>query len=387
MAKYGRTVNSSFVIDGKEFPVLAWTATLASQGTMGTASAEGLLSDLIDNNLDLIEASQDANGASLDIYAGFGDNKERVFSGVVDECNLNFDDNTFTVRGRDHSASFKDGKRTLANLNTKNQKISEIVKQIADKFGFKSDITDPGLMAGVKMNGQYNFAPEPQHYWKTLQTLAMNVGYECYMKDGNTLYFGPPKEQGNITVNYGADRGSGAENPGWGLEVDYQPRNNSNITVKVMSVDTQTTKKITATAKTDEVTVGKGHRTSSSKSGSNTKSRSVAAGHSGVKAPPKTTYYIQRHGLSKEHAEKLAQGMAEQLAKRQIILSMNIEGLPSMKIHSIVTLRETGIDLMGFSGIPLNVAEVSHTFHMSEGDSNDGGYVTHFKALAQIERV
>ena len=85
--------------------------------------------------------------------------------------------------------------------------------------------------------------PPPQNYWLLLQKLADEVGYECYMQPDQTLYFGPEQDAGTITVNYGAPAGSGAENPGWGLTVDYNPRNNSDINISVVSYDPQTGQK------------------------------------------------------------------------------------------------------------------------------------------------
>jgi prophage tail gpP-like protein len=111
---------------------------------MATAEAKGALSDLIDAGLDIISASLTMNGAELDIYAGYNGNSQLIFSGVVDTCDLDWDENTYEIKGRDHAASLADGKQTLANINYRNQSVAQIVQQVADQFGFATNITDPG---------------------------------------------------------------------------------------------------------------------------------------------------------------------------------------------------------------------------------------------------
>ena len=374
-----RILDTAIFISGEEFLVTSWRATLANQGSMGTAEAEGSLTDLRLSDIDLIEACQDKNGAPFDIYAGFNNEWKRVFSGIVDECDFDFDEERFIIRGRDHSAALADGKQTMADLNYRNQSVAQIVQQIADKFGFQTDITDPGVMAGPLVNGENSFNPQPQPYWTLLQTLAESVGYECYMTPDQVLYFGPEKEQGNVTVSYGMPRGSGAENPAWGFNVSFKPRNNSNIVVKALSYDPQTAQPVTSTAEADEKKISKNGRKSRSLSGKKKKVQS----HRGIsgtnKAPAKTVYYIRCPGMTADQAQARCQSMADSLAKRQLICSFNIEGLLGLKVHSTVNIKEGNIDLYGFADMDLNVAEVSHNWNM-----NDGFY-TSVRAVGEVE--
>jgi phage protein D len=381
-----RKVFTAVMIAGEIFPVMSWKATLANQGNMGTFSAEGALSDLIASGLDVIAASQDAEGAECDIYVGYDDETELIFSGVVDSCDLDWDEDKFSVKGRDHSASFADGKQTMAKLNYRNQTVGQMVQQICDEFGFDAEIDDPGIKAGPLMNGEHSFNPQPRSYWNLLQELAENSGCECYMKPDQTLYFGKEKEESSITVNYGAPPESDAENPGWGLKVSYNPRNNSNIEVKALSYNSQTTESISASAKATQVKTGKGRKTKKSIGGRKRKVKATAK-HSGSRAKHKSVHYIRCAGLTADQAQARCQGAADALAKRQIIVEMSIEGLTKMKIHSQVTLKETQIPLYGFANIPLNVAEVNHEFTTPGDGDSSGGFVTSFRAMAQIESV
>ncbi|MBU6455451.1 MAG: hypothetical protein KGS72_27010 [Cyanobacteria bacterium REEB67] len=361
---------------------------MSNQGEMGKISASGSLSDLQAAGFNIIHETQDPVGATVDIYCGYDGDIKLIFSGVVDEVKLDFDEDSFEIHGRDHSAVFQDGEQTMASFNYKNQTVAQIVKQFADKFGYKADITDPGIKAGMEINGMTVFDPKPQSLWRLLQRMAQHVGYECYTTPDQTLYFGPEKSQGEFTVNYGASPNSGLENPGWGLTVDYAPRNNSNIKVNVISQHSQTTKKILATASTQNLHVGRGRKTSTGISGSNSKPSFNSFAGSGSKLSKKTTFNIFRSGINQDQADKLAKGMADQLAKRQVILEMSIEGLPELKVHSIVKLKQEAIDLYGFANIPLNVAEVTHSYSApQEAASSSGGYVTNIKAIAQIDDV
>lgn len=385
MASRLRKVDTLLVVGGEVFPVLKWSATLANQGSMGTAEAEGALSDLIASGLDIISASQDKNGAPLDLYAGFDGDLQHIFSGTVDQCSFDWDGDSFIVRGRDHSASLSDGKQTLAGMEYRNQKVTDIVRQIAEKFEFATEIEESDIKAGPYLNDENFFNPQPQTYWHLLQSLAESVGYECYMKPNQTLYFGPEKDQGSLTCDYGAPRDSDAENPGWGLKVDYNPRNNSNIVVKALSVNPQTTQKVTSTAKAKQVKVGKGRKVKSSQIGKEKKASYPKRGSSGSKAPSKSIYYIRCAGLSPEQSEKKCQAMADQLAKRQIIVEMSMEGNFDLKVHTKVTLKQNLIDLYGFDGVELNVSEVTHSFSTPGDGDSSGGLVSSFRATAQVE--
>ena len=229
------------------------------------------------------------------------------------------------------------------------------------------------------MNGENSFNPQPQTYWALLQSLAEQVGSEVFIKQPNTLYFGPEQSQGSLNVNYGARRGTNAENPGWGLKVDYNPRNNSNITVKTLSYDPNTAQTVNATAQATQTAVGKG-RKPTALTGSGGKPQYPSSKHSGLgKVPAKSVYYIRCPGLSADQAQKRCQSMADNLAKHQIVLTCKIEGNLDVVMHSQVTLIESTTSLYGFGGIPLNVTEVSHSYDDSEG------FTTEFRALAQIE--
>lgn len=380
-----RSGNTSVVIAGQPFPVLSWKATLANQGSMGTATAKGALSDLINSGLDIIAASQATNGAEIDIYAGYNGSSQLIFSGVVDQCDLDWDENTFEIKARDFSACLADGKQTVSNINYRNQSVASIVKQIAGQFGFKTNITDPGIPAGPLMNGENVFNPQPRNYWNLLQSLAEDVGYECYMLPNQTLYFGPEQDQGIVTVNYGAARGSGVQNPGWGLKVTYNPRNNTNIIVRAVSVNSQTTQPVVAAATATPIPLGQGRKTKSSLGGGYFKPK--YPGRSGSVTPAKSIYYIRCPGMSVQQAQAKCQAMANNLAKHQIIVDMTIEGLPSLVLHSHVKLVQNNIDLYGFAGVDLNVAEVTHAFETPDDDASTGGYTTSFRAFGRVENV
>lgn len=350
---------------------------------MSTAEAEGALSHLIASGIDIVEAANEEDGAEFDVYVGYDGDLQRVFSGLVDTCDINFDDDRFEIRARDFSSLLADGKQTVAKLKYKNQSVAQIVQQIADEFEFDAEITDPGTMAGPEMNGEHSFNPHPQSYWSLLQSLAETVGYECYMKPDQTLYFGPGEKQNTMTVSYGASRESGAENPGWGLTVQYDPRNNSNITVKSLSLEPQKAKTVTAKAEAKPLNLSKMGRKSQSSLRSRA-TRQVSSRRTKMKSKKKTTYFIRCAGMTPEQAEKRCQAMADNLAKHQVIIGCSIEGNTDMVIHTEVKLKEETINLYGFAGIPLNVSEVTHEFSVPDDGGESGGFTTSFRAMAKV---
>lgn len=375
MTNLVRQINTAFVIAGQPFPVYQWKARLANQGNMATAEAEGAYSDLVDSGLDILAASAAADGAELDIYAGYDGDSRLIFSGVVDDIEIDADQNLFEVKGRDWASKLADGRQTMAGMNYRNQTIGMIVHQIADKLGFNSDITDPGTNAGPTMNGENFFNPRSTDFWNLLQTLAADVGYECWVTPDQTLHFGPEQDQGTINCTYGGEPNSGVENPAWGLKVKFNPRNNSNITVKAISYDPQTTQKVIASATAAPLNVKAGKKTATSIT-STSKVKYPSPGKSGSSGTPKTVHYIRCAGLTPEQAQAKCKAQADELAKHQLIISICIEGNPDIRIHSNLVINQVQIDAI--SEVPLNVAEVEHSFSM------DQGYVTACRALGQI---
>jgi phage protein D len=365
------------VIAGIDVPLVSARCTLSSQSAMGTAEATTSLGLLANSGIDLITASQTADGATFDLWGYYDNSKNLLFSGVVDSCDGNFGEDEITIRGRDHAASLADGRQTVASLNFRNQTIGQIVTQIANKFGLTPLVTDPGVMAGPLMNGENFYGPHPQTYWAIIQTLADQVGYEAYVTPDQTLYFGPEQDKSAINVNFGADPHSGAENPLLSLAFTYNPRNNSNITVKVISSMPQQANYVLATATAKQLQVGSDQR----KPTALLEGRGLRVnrqGSSGGIAAPKSVYYIFAPGMSPDQAQAKAQSAADDLAKRQIIIDGTLEGLPSLQLHSKINLLETTIDLLGFESLDYNVAQVGHSFDM------ENGFNTTFSAIARI---
>lgn len=341
---------------------------------MATANASGVFSDLVDSGLDIFAESQSMNGAELDIYAGYDGSSDLIFSGVVDECEIDVDENTFKVSGRDHAASLMDGRQTLAGLNYRNRSVAQIVQQIAQKFNFSTDIQDPGIKAGPTMNGENFFNPHSQTYWMLLQSLADNVGYECWVTPDQTLHFRKEQTQGNFSCQYGWGPNDGASIPAWGLKVTYSPRNNSNITIKAISQNLQSTEQVIASATAKPIQLKLGKSTKTSITGG--KAPSSSKGSSGSKSPIKTVHYIRCAGLTPEQAQAKCQAMADDLAKHQVTVGLTVWGTKDLKIHSSVNLDQSSVKAV--NNVPLNVAEVHHSFTMDEG------WVTGFRALGQV---
>lgn len=368
-----RFVNSNFSIGGQSVPLFSWSVTLSSQGSMATMKAETTMNMLEDAGVDVITLSRQPNGAPVVLSAGYNGSQNLLFTGVLDECEGEEGEDKISFRCRDNAAFLSDGKQTVAGLNYRNQTIGQIVTQIANKFNFTPAVTDPGIMAGPLMNGEHAFNPKAQTWWSLLQRLADDVGYEVFVTPDGSLYFGPEQNQGTIQCSWMRPKEEKPVNPLLTCNWKYNPRNNSSITVKVLSNTPQNAQLVLgqATAASQPVpSLKKDPGALLGKSPKLSKYGTPGPNSGGVKS----TYYILDTGTDPELANSRAQAYANELAKRQIILAGSMEGLPDLKVNSHLQLS-SGLFL---SGLDFNVVEATHSFSMSEG------FKTAFRALALV---
>jgi prophage tail gpP-like protein len=360
-------------INGQSIPITGCKVILSSQGSMSTVSAKASLSEYCDAGFDVIQSSQDGD-STIDVYMGFDGSSTHIFSGVLDEFEVGWDEDEIEIRGRDQAAVLADGKNSIANINYKNQTYGQIATQIANLFNFTPNVSDPGIKAGTISNGDSSFNPHPQPWWTILQKMADEVGYECYVTADGTLYFGPEQSQGTMNVNYGSTD-TNPENPVNSLRGRYNPRNNTSITVKGVSYDRDKGQMIVASATTSN------EKLASVKKGKGAITKAVPAS-AGGKAPSsnqtvKKIYRFNAQGMTPEAAAAKAQSMASDLAKRQLIISGILDFNPDLKIHTHLSINYgPEQDDIGFQGIDYNVAEVTHDWNMGST-----GLKTSFRAL------
>lgn len=368
-------------------PVINAEVNIASHGSLSTVSGTSSVAMMRYQDLDIFAEAASEEGAAIDVYAGHDGNMKKLFSGVLDEFDIDFDADTVSFQGRDHAANMADTKQVVSDINYKNQTVAQIVKQIAEKFDLEADITDPGVSAGADLWDGSHYMPHAQQYWSILQDLAKQVGYECFVDENKKLFFGPPEKAAGerLTVTYGATNTSSVENPIKGLKITYQPRRNSNVQVEVISYhphkSKQTKGKKRAKAKKGRAT--KPRKKGSFIVGSPTKGKqSAKAG--GSKPSAKPTVTIRMDGLTKEQADKKAEAIAKDIAKRQIIVKGTIPGKAGLRLHSSFKIQKEKLDVLGFDAADYVLTAITH--HLENPSSGSGaGWTTSITAMTEPE--
>lgn len=90
--------------------------------------------------------------------------------------------------GRDNSAKLIDNKTTAKHLN---KKASDIVKELAEKYGLQADVDDTGDDAGKIHTSDNAHLVDNDTAWNTIARLAEREGAFLYFKD-DTIYFKLP---------------------------------------------------------------------------------------------------------------------------------------------------------------------------------------------------
>ncbi|TBL80772.1 phage late control D family protein [Paenibacillus thalictri] len=154
-----------------------------------TASEESdTVSFTVSNAYNLVKRDFDwlgdqlALGKTLEVHMGYTDRMTPLFFGYITSIQMSFPAGgtpQLTVTGMDLSFKMMRGRHasTFANM-----KISDIVKQIGQKYGassFDIDETSKPLP---------NFPNKPESDYQFLQTLAQTLNYEFFIV-GKTLYF------------------------------------------------------------------------------------------------------------------------------------------------------------------------------------------------------
>jgi phage protein D len=122
----------------------------------------------------------------------------QMFVGVADEVDINLEDRTVKVSGRDKTAKLLDAKTNEKWLNKQPQ---DIITDLAGRAGlsveFNGQQTDK---AGLKFNQDYNRISELDSQWNVVVRLAKQLGCIAFVK-GGTLIIQPWDGSANGTYN------------------------------------------------------------------------------------------------------------------------------------------------------------------------------------------
>jgi len=377
-----RKVSSSVTVAGQKLPVLSWEVKLGSSGSISTVRASTSVSILNIAGIDLDGLNSDQ--PTIEVRAGYDDNEQLIFAGVLDKALPTFHADTVSFTGRDFGALLADSKQMISKIDYKNKTIGQIVTNIAKQQNLTPDVTDPGIKAGADLWDENAYMPHAQPWWSILQTLARQCGYEVKVTPEKTLFFGPPDKAGGeqISVTWGAQEGD--PNPLIECEGEYSPRRNGNFEVHVISYHPQRGQLIKATATSDGQSITMSSSSSKSVGSRKKKARTGGGGSNSTSTSKKPVLTFHMDGLTQEQAQERANGIAKDIAKREVILRGVLEGLPSLKVHS--TLKLLGnLPLLGWDKRDFVVTEAEHSYSVPQGNSQGGGYRTSFTAMSGVQ--
>jgi hypothetical protein len=338
----------------------------------------------------------------------------RIFGGEYITTEYDMDTDEVVVHARDWAGVLVDQKRVLtkianaiqaaqrplapgrvsaAGISNENQKVGNIVASIANEFGFNPilNLSSGGLNPTVGTlygSADQSFITVPQSMWTILNQLARDTGYDVYVTPKKDLVFGEPGAGlDTIQLSWNQAPGDG-QIPCKNLKITHHPRRNSTFRVLVMSYDPSKA----------QTTLGRATYIGNNFAGQHGLSGGLSTGQAAVTADNNilalqqagaklgTTqiplYSFNLDGLSADQANIKAQSIATDIAKRELILSAQIEGLPSLLPTQKITL--TGKNLKtDFTGSTFYVSNYDHTFTLpsgGRGGSHDG-WITKVTAL------
>lgn len=424
-------IKFQLTVGGYTVPIEQFRVVGGAFGTVGHLTAVTSETVLAQQNVDLFSLTSKSPGfVEVDLAvtmaitppnpSGGYDNSQpsrsttRIFGGEYVKTEFSLDDDKVTIHARDWAGVLVDQKRiltkignaaqkilaplapgrvTVAGISNENQKISAVVTAICTEFGFNpvinlsSDGRNPtiGTLYG---SADQSFITIPQSLWTILCQLARDTGYDVYVTPTKDLVFGEPGAGlSTLGVVFNVAPTDG-QMPCHSAKIEHHPRRNSTFRVLVMSYDPSK----------GQATIGRATYIASNFAGArginpglqvgqaavSIDAALVALSQAGGKVSNVTIplYSFHVDGLSADQATLRAQTICTDIAKRELIFSATVEGLPSILPTQKVTL--TGDVKANFTSQPFYVATFEHAFTMPKPGSHshhDAGWVTKFTCL------
>lgn len=412
---------TAFVIEisvgGNVFPANRFRVTSGAYGSVGHADIMTSRQALLAAKVDLVAltiAAVSGVDVSISVTADQGP-KVKIYGGEYMAAKWDFDRDSVTISSRDWAGVLVDEKRPLqmlaggvagivspgqtddsTGISTQNQKVSQLVKSIAKEFSLTPVINIPagqdqsiGTLLGSE---DYVMTPIPQSLWGLLNLLARDTGNEVYVTPNKELVFGIPG-QGAPTLNFTykvpplpanahpVPTGADPTYPVRGLSVTHNPRRNLSFQVQVFSYNPTNG----TLAKGSAVVFG------TQATGSNNEiikpglwtgpAASQILGSLEGTVTQLPTYSFHVDGLTQAQADARAVAIANDIAKRELILNFTADLVPGLipMNHMLLSGPADAID-QEFTTHDYYVNAYSHTFGLP-GSSPSGGMDTEIMAL------
>jgi hypothetical protein len=387
---------------GGQLPTDSFTVTGGAYGSTGSLVGTSSIKAMADAGVDIVAASIAAPGSlPIDVYVSdddpnseaFGDT--HLFSGEYVTGDFDYDNDSVTIHARDWAGPLVDQKRVLTNVvggssaalapdqtadsgvSTQNQKLSQIVTNIATQFSLIPDLrlnqnisnADADVGAIFGNTDDTIMTSTPQTLWGILTKLARQSGNIVYVNAEKHLVFGEPGAGlETLALTY---RQTGGGIPLIKCRVTHNPRRNLTFRVMVLSYDPTLAQITTGQA----YVIGSNYSTSDGGTvhagawgGAQASQIAKAVGTgSGSKKNAIPIYTYHMDGLTASQAQSRAEAIAADIAKRELVAACEADVIPGMAPGQQATL--SGLINPEFATHTYYVTAYHHAFSISKGGS------------------
>ena len=403
-------VNIQLQVGGQTIPVFQFECTGSAYGSVGSATATTSLAALAGQQIDLYAITTQGAGVTpvtIDVALGSGQ-RTRIFGGEYLTTTWSMDEDQVSIHARSWAGVLADQKRILtkigaavqktlaplapgqikaSGISNQNQTVGMIVTAIANEFGFTPVLNLSGsnnpTIGTLYGSADQTFMPVPQSLWSILNQLARDTGYVVYDTPNKQLVFGAPGAGlPTLTFSYNVPPPSQDVQPARRLVLTHHPRRNSTFRVLVISYDP---------AKA-QVGIGRAAYVGANYAGSNGLNAGLSTGSSAVSTDAKLAkldqgsnqiplYTFHMDGLTQAQADTQAASIASDIAKRELLISFEADGLPG--IAQTQMLKLTGNVPSPFTQPTFYASGFSHSFVQPGRKTKDNraGFLTRIKGL------
>lgn len=372
---------STVYLNNVVIPFKSWHTTAGTNGAIGTCRIVCGKKALAGAG---ITPDQLKGTEPIDIFVNDGRNgNKHIFGGNHDDSDTDPTGDEVEITGRDPAAVLRDASRAITTKAQQNLFVEQVVEELAGAFGLATNITPTGVRAGT-IYKQFNlFSPKPRNAWAMIQLLAKAVGYEVYiqpntMGNGGQLVFGPGGQNKNWTLTY-MPGALDAATPIMRPHIRRNPRRNGSFKVFVLSSHpafglTQ--------GSAQNVPSGGGAINFFNGAGSMVQIGAVL----GALANGEQVYTYRVNGKTPDACSRLAQSIALDIAKREVIVTGTLDGNTLVQPRDSVSYVETRTGDLGSDviGKTFTIAELNHSYVLESDPAqiSQEGYTTRIKTLS-----
>ncbi|HTI81728.1 MAG TPA: hypothetical protein VL614_14870 [Acetobacteraceae bacterium] len=401
-------------VGGKAFPITGFDITSGVFGSVGHMTSTSSITMLTSLGIDLYSMAANAT-APVEITVAITADQgpaQLIFGGEYLDADWDYDRDSVSIHARDWAGQLVDQKRVLTNIaagvekllaplapgkdpaslgtSNVNQTLAQIVTSIAGQFGMTPVLNlTGGLPGNTKIGTLYGttdqtFLATPQSLWEILNQLARDTGYDVYVTPQKQLVFGQAGAGLTpLNLTWKTNPVPNGAVPCRDLHIQHHPRRNATFRVVVFSYDPakaqQTTGYATVIGANMAGSAGlkPGIWVGPDAVAANAKLANVKEG--GISSTQVPLYSFRSDGLTQAQATARAQTIAIDIAKRELILSCEIDGYPGATPTQPVNI--SGQVDPNFAGNGFYLNGFQHRFVMPKGDAQGGGLITRIKAL------